>query len=479
MPWRGRRPESERRPRPPRRRWSAGRGGVRGALLLGLAASALGCAKEEPPPGSLPDQAPPEVASFRPPLGSVQPDLGDGFRVRFNEPIRENRGLARSMTASPAYRYRVSFGFSTFDVRPEEGWRPAVYRFVFPPPFTDVLGNRSEDTITAVFSTGPPVTETRVAGRLRDRVTGRPVEGGRAVFLSGGPDSVPYSALAGPEGTFVLPSVPPDSYSAYGFEDLNANLSVDPLLEPVDSAGFVLEGETDSVYLDLLLVEPDTTPPVLYAVRSRDSTSVLLTFDDPIDPDRGLEGATVAIEAEETGTSLPVTEVALARDTAPTPTETPPGAVDIPADGATGRGLPIDALAVPPLDTVLFEAGGGAGADSIPGDSLALPDTLVAVTVGRAFEAGERYRVTADGFRNLQHLAGGGDTTFVWEPADSLSAAEDTVPAGSDTVPSAPETVPSGAEAPAPAEDSLPAPGDTVRTPVDSVRGAARDPREP
>lgn len=462
MPWRGRRAAAEVRSRGRLRGGHPGPVSPSRVLAAAAALTAAACAKEEPPPGAAPDQQPPTVQSFRPAAGSVDPEFDDGFRVRFDEPIRENRGLARNMTASPAYRYEISFGFSTFEVRPEGGWRPAVYRFGFPPPFTDVLGNRSQDTVTVTFSTGPPITETRVAGRLRDRVTGEPVPDARAVFLAGGPDTVPYTAVAGSEGTFLLPSVPPDSYVAYGFEDLNANLSPDPELEPSDSARFVLEGDSDSVYLELLLLEPDTTPPTLLSAAVLDSVRVRLRFDDHIDPDGGLADASVVITAAGTDELLRVAEVMLARDTAAagpdtaavTPDTAAVGADTVPVDTAAAPGDTAAAAAdslVPPGDSLAqpedtLPRPEGAAA---PDDSLALPDTMVVVTAERAFEAGARYRITARGFRNLQLLAGGGDTTFVWEapPADSLPAAPpDTAAVPADTAAARPDSAATAAD---------------------------------
>lgn len=461
MPWRGRGAAAD--PRPFRRPRRGGRS--RPAAFCLLAAAALlggaACAKEQPPPGARPDQVPPRVRDVRPADGTVEAGFDDDFRVRFDEPIQENRGLVRNMEASPAFRYRISFGFSSFEVKPEGGWRPAVYRLVFPPPFTDVLGNRSRDTLRVVFSTGPPLTETRVAGRIRDRATGEPVRGGRALFLAGEGDTVPYTAVAGTEGHFRLPSVPPDDYTAFGFEDLNANLSLDRPLEPHDSTRFSLEGDADSVYLDLLLVEPDTTSPALLSVRALDSAAVALTFDDPIRPDGGVAGAAVTVRAVDAGDTVPVTRLLLARDTAGARSGTdarPRGDVlpEVPSPVPDVRAILREAFAVgtaaargrtgTPEDTARVPDDTAARPDSAAavgtaGDSLALPDTVAVARLARPLEAGTRYRVVARGFENLRRLAGGGDTTFVYVPADTAGARPDSVATPPDTaegVPSAP-----------------------------------------
>lgn len=437
MPWRGLAAAAERESTLTTGRRRPGHRSGSGALLAAAMVVGLGCAKEEPPPGAEPDQTPPRVRDFRPEPGSVQPGFDDGFRVRFDEPIQENRGLIRNMTASPAYRYTISFGFSGFTIRPEGEWRSAVYRFVLPPPITDVLGNRSSDTITVVFSTGPPVTDTRVAGRVRSRATGEPVRGGRAVFLAPPPDTVPYTAVAGDEGTFRLPAVPPGAYTAYGFEDLNGNLSLDRALEPHDSTRFALEGDADSVHLELLLIEPDTTPPVLLTARPLDSTSVALTFDDPIRAVGGVERAAVTVRRVESADTVPVVDVLLARDTAdaaaadttgpePTGLEIPdriPDVRELLARRLTPEVPTVDAEPRAPAEAAADTAVPAAGPEAASDTALALPDTVAVVRLGRPLHSGSRYRVAASGFENLQRLAGGGDTTFVYVPADSADDA--------------------------------------------------------
>lgn len=415
-------------------------------LTLAYLLLAGACAKQEAPPGALPDQSPPRVLETRPATDTVVSGFDGALRVRFNEPVEPNRSLSRQMAASPAYRYTVSFGFSGFEVRPEGGWRPAVYRFVFPPPFTDLLGNRSEDTLVVTFSTGPPLTATRVAGRIRDRVTGEPVSGARTSFLAIEGDSVPYGAVADGEGAFLLPGVPTGAYAAYGFEDLNATRSLERVLEPHDSARFELSGPSDSVYLDLLLVEPDTTPPQLLSARARDSLRVVLAFDDPVAPDRGLAAARVRVEPTGEGGPVPVVELLLARDT----TASEPAAAAH-AAGARPDSAALDTTAAPDttvsVDTAaardtVAEGDTLAAADTLaPGDTLALPDTLVVARLGRPLVPDRDYRVSAEGIENLRRLSGGGDTTFVYAPSDTVAG--DTLPGGGgpasrDTLPGAP-----------------------------------------
>lgn len=361
----------------------------RAAALLatgGVLAWATGCAKEEAPPGALPDQRPPGIREIVPAPGSVVSDFDGELRVRFDEPIEQpGSGYGREMESSPAYRYRITSNFSEVRVRPEEGWRPgAVYVFRLPGGIRDLLGNVREEPVDVVFSTGPEVTETRVSGRVRDRLTGEGVRGARVLFLPEEGDSIPYTAVSDTGGVFSLRSLPPGRYTAYGFEDLNASLSLDRSLEPYDSATFRLDGGSASAEVGFRMIPPDSTPPVLARAEAPDSVTVLLVFDDPLDPGQAFDAAEVGVRPIDREERVPVERIGLTR---PAPVQ--------PASGEP---------------------------DTVPSDSLYL-------RLGRPLEPDRAYRASAAGLLNLQGLAGGGDTTFVYTAPDTAGAAGEEVPA--------------------------------------------------
>ncbi|MFW6200545.1 MAG: Ig-like domain-containing protein [Gemmatimonadota bacterium] len=353
----------------------------------GLLVSAAGCAKEEPPPGALPDQRPPGVREIVPASGSVVPEFDDWLKVRFDEPIQQpGGGYARGLVASPADRYEVTSTFSELRVRPEGGWRSgAVYVVRLPGGIRDLLGNEREDPVEVVFSTGPEPTETRVSGRIRDRVTGQPVSDARVLFLSEEGDSIPYTAVSESEGEFSLRAMPPGQYTVHAFLDLNADLGLDRRLEPHDSTTIRLEDASASVETSFRLVPPDSTPPRLVRAEASDSLAVLLVLDDPLDPEQDLEAADVAVRPVDDGEdALPVEALGLGRR--------PAGPDE--------------------------EAGAGAGA----ADTVRLPSDSLYVRLGRTLVPGRTYRASAAGLLNLRGLAGGGDTTFVYTPSDTAAA---------------------------------------------------------
>lgn len=456
----GRRPRSRGRPL----RWAAA------ALLLAAAA----CAKEEPPPGAEPDEAPPDVREVVPADGAVVPDLDEPLRVRYDEPIEAPRGLARQLVASPLAEYRVDVGFDEIRVRPAEGWLPgAVYRIRFPGGVADLLRNEGEDSLVVTFSTGPPITDTRVSGRIVSRVDRRPQRGAVALFLAAEGDSVPYGAVADTGGRFELVSVPPGAYRAYGFRDLNANRHLERRLEPWDSATFRLEDPTAAADLRLSLLEPDSTPPRLAVAEALDSTAVSLTFDDHLDPAQSFRPSAVAVAGAGGDTVrvaavgitraaaglAPADTAAAAQDTAP-PADTA-GAVDTAAAG--GDTAAVEARAPAAGDT-------SAAGDTIPAgsraDTLPLPSRELFVRTARPLQDSVTYRVRVREVRNLQGLAGGGDTTFVWRPAPDTAA-------GADSARAAP---PDPAARDTAARDSTPDGGPADSVPPDT---AGRRPRGP
>lgn len=402
--------------------------------VAGLSVSAAGCAKEETPPGALPDQRPPGVREIVPTPGSVVTDFDGTLRVRFDEPIQQpGSGYGRQLEASPADRYRVTSSFTEIRVRPEGDWRQgAVYVFRLPGGIRDLLGNEREESIDVVFSTGPEVTQTRVSGRIRSGMTGRGVRDARVLFLSEEGDSIPYGAVSDTGGVFSLRSLPPGRYKAYGFEDLNANRSPDRRLEPHDSAAVHLEDGSASVEVSFRMIPPDSTPPVLARAEAVDSFTVLLTFDDPLDPGQDFAAAEVSVRPSGQGEGLPVERIGLGRPPSPEPEEAPAGADTLPAEGLPDDTLPSDDLraGAPVADTLPAdsvppepdEARPGPARPPAAADTLPLPSDSLYLRLGRPLEEDRTYRASASGLVNLRGLAGGGDTTFVYAPPDTAGA---------------------------------------------------------
>jgi len=368
------------------------------ALVLALVLAPLAsCARSEPPPGTRPDNTPPRVSELSPDFRAEVPGF-DGFaRVRFDEPLSNPRNLGRDIVGSPAGRYEVKPGRSGLEVRPADGWRDSVVYYIrLPSGVTDLLRNRATAPVEWLFSTGGAVPVTEVRGRVINRVTARGERDLRVLFL--GADSVPYTAVSDTGGTFRLPGLPPGSYEVAGFQDQNRNFTYDTEFEPGGRAEFSLDEDAPTAELRIVMLPADTTPPVLATASARDSVTLRLEFDDPLDPEAELSEVTLAVRDTLTGQSREVAEFAVGLLPPPEPEE--------PADAEDGEEAGDeagDALEAP----VEPEAPDPIGLDPAP-------DHLT-VRLAVPLAAGV-YEVEIDGVANLRALRGGGSATFEYAP---------------------------------------------------------------
>jgi hypothetical protein len=239
-------------------------------------------------------------------------------------------------------------------------------------------------------------------------------------------------------------------------------------METYDSALVSLPESTSRHALDLWMIPPDSTPPVLVGAVAFDTITVVLEFDDPLEPEAPLDSVRISVVPEFGGAEIRVVDLRVGQ---------PGPQADLPAGRAAPGGQSPDSLRddeEPEIRTdtlnILEEV---EAADSLPGaadsisaatDSIAVADSL---TVGgrergepgqpgqpgrpglASTEARERpfpflivtleqaltedtFRVAVTGVSNLRGLTGGGDTTFVYvAPLPALA------PADSDEGPSA------------------------------------------
>lgn len=256
-----------------------------------------------PPPGGELDQLPPQIIATTPELLDVITDLGQPVTFRFNERISEE-GVRESVLVSPTIgEVEISKGSREIRVQVEGGWKPdQVYRVVLLAGIRDLFGNERREPASLVFSTGPPVPHTAVAGLAYDRLTGRPaddviVEATRqqAEAMNDMPDTVSYTTAGDTAAFFALTHLPTGEYDVMAYIDQNRNRRQDPTesvsaLQPVS-----LAADSDTIAVDLSIVPSDTTPPILSTAQARDSLQVLLTFDDHLEPDSTLDDIEVVL----------------------------------------------------------------------------------------------------------------------------------------------------------------------------------------
>jgi len=277
-------------------------GGATASLLAGglsltvLALAGLdGCANVQPPPGGPPDTIPPLLILVEPDSYAVVAGFRDEVRFEFDESISE-RNVQLAVTLYPfEARPRVGKGKRHLNVRPRAGWvADRIYHMRIEPVIQDLFNNRIERPIHYVFSTGVPIPDNRVEGTVYDRITGRPLVGGRLDMVQL-PDTLRYGVVADSQGVFEVGALPVGDYFAIGFEDMNNNIRADDF-DRSDTISVSL-GAADTLSLVFRVFRHDTLGPQLFQLRSVDSLTVELGFDGYLDPEAPLSTANVELFA--------------------------------------------------------------------------------------------------------------------------------------------------------------------------------------
>jgi len=165
-------------------------------------------------------------------------------------------------------------------VRPREGWVAGrVYRVELLPGLSDLRNNRTDSGSVVTFTTGAPVPNLTLRGRVVDWNSRRPQPGAvlEAVLL---PDSLSYRAIADSLGQFRLGPLPAGEYLVYGGLDQNRNVRIESR-EPFDTLRMGTAG--DSVG-DFWAFRHDSTGPRIQTVTERDSIAISVTFTQSLDP---------------------------------------------------------------------------------------------------------------------------------------------------------------------------------------------------
>jgi hypothetical protein len=256
----------------------------RQAPRLGLLILATACALAQEPPGGPPDFTPPALLTVSPDSLAILPGFHDPVVFSFDEVINERSAadLSTLFVVSPRHdEIRVSWKRTRLEVRPKDGWRQgAVYRVVLLPGVQDLRNNRLRSGGEVVFSTGPPIPDTRVTANVVDWAAGRLA--GRALLeaypLPIDEDSTAYIAQADSAGDILLTRIPPGAYLMFGVLDENGNRRRDRR-EAFDSATITVDSVGEHAFWAFV---HDTVGPALRDVVRIDSVTVRLTFAQPL-----------------------------------------------------------------------------------------------------------------------------------------------------------------------------------------------------
>jgi len=276
------------------------RGAAVVAASLGMALTGA-CARQGAPPGGPEDRRPPVVVRTEPDTFATLEDFRGPVRFHFDERISErvDGSVDDVIIISPATGdVRVSLSRRSLSVELDGGFEPGiVYRVTLLPAVRDMFNNQLKDPFELVFSTGGEFTPSAVAGLVWDRITGEGVEPAEVRAFADTPDSAVYLAQTDTGGVYALRYLPPGRYRIVAFQDRNQNDTID-LMETQGVRGVLLNNPTDTVILTIPVLLPDTSRARVTGTEILDSVTVMVEFDDYLDPAVGLENVGAALSLD-------------------------------------------------------------------------------------------------------------------------------------------------------------------------------------
>jgi hypothetical protein len=367
------------------------------AVCIGLAA----CASMETPPGGPPDKAPPVLVTVTPDTNAVNVRPKAAV-FRFDEVVSERPRTATTLAdmflISPATGApRVNWERDAIEVRPRNGWRPnTTYTVTLLPGLADLRGNVRTDGASVIFSTGPMLARSALRGLVFDWVAGR-VAPGAYVEAIAHPDSIVYVGTADSSGVFVVPNIPPGDYTVRAVVDANRNRELD-LRELWDSVRVTV---ADSARVELLTHVHDTVPPRIDQVAPRDTFTLRVTLDRPLDPTMVIDPSIFTLLASDSSV-IPIAEARAAAVYERLQAE---------RDRARADSI---ARAAPPLATGERAPRPGNPAQPITAvtPSRPSPVTEIIITVPRSLQPGATYRLRARDLRGIMGTSRSSEREF-------------------------------------------------------------------
>jgi len=433
-----------------------------GPALAALIAGWVGaCANQGAPPGGPEDRRPPVVVRTEPDTFATLTDLDSRVRFYFDERISEsvsNGTLDNAVTVSPLTgEVHVDHDSRSLSVEVRGGFRPGlVYRVTLLPVVSDLFGNQMRDPFELVFSTGGTASPTTLAGQVWDRITGQGVDG--AVVHAVADDSLVYVATSDAQGIFAFRYLPSGTFTLTGFEDRDRNGEVGD----GEAQGHVAASvaPADTAVIDIPVLPPDTTAAKALRASALDSLTVVVEFDDYLEPGQESEGIGVTLSREDgpapgvarvllegeygayvgqvTDSLMRLDSIDAARRAPRAPRVSPLDSAALASDTTTvavpdtlagGPGAPGGAAEpprrrAPPRLPGPARGGRGGASTSTPG--RVLPGRRVVALLDGPVRVDVAYQVDVSSVENINGLGGGGGSVTLLRqapaPADSTAA---------------------------------------------------------
>ena len=281
--------------------------------LSGLTAGALillaSCARLGPPPGGLEDKEPPAVISFIPAADTTGVPLETAIGVAFSENVQRQSAEPLIKLSPEAGRLFFKWKDKSVGIRPALPLRPHItYRLSVAPGLTDMHRVQSHKTYESYFSTGLMFSPGKIGGTVR-------IEDSLGIgvvlkVIAAEDTSLVFQTASDSSGLYRFPYLPLGDYRLEAFRDLNRNGRLDFTRE--EGWDTLVKLELEPLKLDLALLLADTTAPLLKAVETPDSLTIVLEFDDRCDTVRGLSGAVFTLRTPDSlGAALEISSARL------------------------------------------------------------------------------------------------------------------------------------------------------------------------
>lgn len=395
----------------------------RRSALVATGCALLACARPLPPPGGEEDRAAPVIVATVPEPRAVVPNFTGPVIFRFNERISERNTENIALISPASGEVSVDRGRSEIRISLEGGFQPGrVYRVILLPGIRDLFNNERRAPAELVFSTGPEIPETALAGFAVDRITGRAAEDVivQATELS---DSSVYSTTADSAAFFVFQSLPVGAYTVRAFSDANRNRRLDTPEAASRPQQVRFGSAADTVPLVLALLPRDTTAPRIVRAQPVDSLQILVSTDDYLEPTASFEFVQASLF--------------LLPDTTPVPGDL---RLMHPDSFAAYRASIGDTLRpqLPGRPPAIGAAPGAGGRGPVIDTTMALPVREFVVIPPAPLPPETEYLLRVDGLTNISGMSGGGgEITFtmpVPPKPDSTNARRDTSSVRTDTL---------------------------------------------
>lgn len=279
------------------------------------------CARAISPPGGPTDMSGPQVVATSPDTFSIVEPFDGPIKITFNERISErgtSGSLDQAVQVSPeSGSIEVGHKKNGLEIRMEGGFSPdLVYRVTVLPTVRDLFGNPMPQPFEFIFSTGADLIPNALAGMVSDRLTGRPMEGVRVTAiiepLGGNKEAISeesvHVAISDRDGIFAFRYLPPlGRYALKAFDDFNRNKEVD-FFEPFGDASQVISG-SDTVFAYMSLLSSDTTAALVSDADIVDSVTVMVEFDDHLNPETSLDDVLAQITLDSMPSGIEVQKV--------------------------------------------------------------------------------------------------------------------------------------------------------------------------